>query len=611
MSQKCLTTIFSSEKALNSNMNLTICQKHQKPLSYYNKYKPGNDSICIDCLINEIKEGKEQNLYLPISNLEQEYYDQKNTFFQIIEQANNLKKYESYINNFEILLSNYFSKFIGKFIRQKIFDNIPQKKIEIYQKYNTVTSKDIMNVLYNVEKEKYIVDNKTIDVFCHINKMQTIFIKNHDKLEKSFNDLLNGFFDDSIKTQSNEIFYQNDFVQSSPSLKSRDNLPSTQYGSKTSKDDNISQISSVDDLKSQIYNKIQEISNFASNFQKNNMENNEFDNKDEIKRYHFSNEINNNFLQRKKCELDADNNTLKISEETKAKNEFGWQRKKYGEDENSPINQNQKLNSFKSYSPSKFDYSKNAQNKKYNQIIQKICRKCCTSFETTKNEEFCQKCKYISDDDEDGRINKRGTIYFSHKRSKFGFFPKYFNGPKKARIQTHMGNKKYFGNKNVTLFYRNFGNKSLISSKKNFLNRYGKRISSPKDCKYNFYGKYPMNKRNRNYNNHFEKNALKEKKNYERRAKDDFEVDLDLESDGKINNKSGFGESNLLDKNENNNEEKKDDFFGDNKNNESKEKNEISEKFSKLENAKENDKDNDRFKNNNADNEDDDFECDF
>ena len=70
MNQKCLTTIFVPVQPLNFNITPpSICQKHQKPLSYYNKYKPDNEPICIDCLISET------NLYLTFSNLEQEYIE--------------------------------------------------------------------------------------------------------------------------------------------------------------------------------------------------------------------------------------------------------------------------------------------------------------------------------------------------------------------------------------------------------------------------------------------------------------------------------------------------------------------------------------------------------
>jgi hypothetical protein len=72
---------------LNFNVNPpSICQKHQKPLSYYNKSKPDNDPICIDCLMDETKSGTDSNLYIPFSNLEQEYYYQKNAFSKLLNK---------------------------------------------------------------------------------------------------------------------------------------------------------------------------------------------------------------------------------------------------------------------------------------------------------------------------------------------------------------------------------------------------------------------------------------------------------------------------------------------------------------------------------------------
>ena len=138
MNQKCLNTIFVPVHPLNYNSNPpSFCQKHQKSLSYYNKYKPDDEPICIDCLLDETKTGTESNLYIPFSNLEQEYHYQKNAFFQIIEQANNMKKYDSHITNFQNLLTNFFSQFISKFLRDAILsnsDNSPQKKIRIQRK---------------------------------------------------------------------------------------------------------------------------------------------------------------------------------------------------------------------------------------------------------------------------------------------------------------------------------------------------------------------------------------------------------------------------------------------------------------------------------------------
>jgi len=260
MNQKCLTTIFVPVQPLNFNITPpSICQKHQKPLSYYNKYKPDNEPICLDCLISETKEEFDSNLYLPFSNLEQEYYYQKNAFFQIIEQANNMKKYDGHITNFQRLLTNFFSQFISKFLKDKIFinSNSPQKKVDFYEKNKTCLSpKDIMNILNKVENEKYILENKCADVFCQINKLQIMLLKNHEKLAESFKDLLNKFFEDPYREFSNEKEKLKEHISNKTQLNkitsslhnnSPKNTPEylskTQFETKMKSEDNISQFS--------------------------------------------------------------------------------------------------------------------------------------------------------------------------------------------------------------------------------------------------------------------------------------------------------------------------------------------------------------------------------
>ena len=95
------------------------CEKHQKPLLYYNKSKPENDPICLDCLTEEAKEINSPNLYVPLPNIEQDFYFQKKSLNQIKDQANNEKKYGKHIYNFQQLLTRYFSQFITKFIRYR------------------------------------------------------------------------------------------------------------------------------------------------------------------------------------------------------------------------------------------------------------------------------------------------------------------------------------------------------------------------------------------------------------------------------------------------------------------------------------------------------------
>ena len=596
MNQKCLTTIFVPVQPLNFNITPpSICQKHQKPLSYYNKYKPDNDPICLDCLISETKEESDSNLYLPFSNLEQEYYYQKNAFFQIIEQANNMKKYDGHITNFQRLLTNFFSQFISKFLKDKIFinSNSPQKKVDFYEKNKTCLSpKDIMNILNKVENEKYILENKCADVFCQINKLQIMLLKNHEKLAESFKDLLNKFFEEpygefsnekaklkehiSNKTQLNKITssLHNNSPKNTPEY-----LAKTQFETKTKSEDNISQFSPGDELIINFDDKIKEISNFTTNININMEkekifeENGEFDIEDEKKSIN-GNEINNSFSENKNFDFNMENNNIfeegsgkiKVEKELewrKKKNnneELAWRRKKNDDDDiyldhkekinklieqdknkkatvNQSFYQNKKPNfkkksnlnkSYQKYKQPKYNFSKKIEYKQYNQFKQKTCLRCCSSFITTKNEEICQNCKYASD--EDNHLNNRKIKEFSNKSGKYGFFSKNYIGQKKPHIPSRPGNKKMFGKKLETSFNRHFCNKTLIHSSSNFLSHHNNRMNSPK--------LYDENKRF--FNSKFKLNRGKENyddnrngkfgmKKYNLSKNDDFEVDLESE----------------------------------------------------------------------------------
>lgn len=604
MNQKCLTTIFVPVQPLNFNINPpSFCQEHQKPLSYYNKNKPDNDPICLDCLIKEAKEGKDINLYLPFSNLEQEYYYQKNAFFQIIEQANNMKKYDAHITNFQRLLTNYFGQFIAKFLKEKIFgnssnssnSNLTPKNVDFYDKNNTcLNSKEIMNILNKVENEKYILDNKCADVFSQINQLQRILLINHDKLEKSFKDLLYGFFDikndqSTEKDNLKEIHTnkRNASIPSNSSQKSQDFPVSTRYQSKTTPiDDNINEFSPIGDLKGHFSDKFLTTSiNLNMEKEKIFEENIEFELDEEKKSVNSHNDINSSFQEKKFPELFPEKAQEKISSNTKVENElewrkkkcdeepFGWRRKSDDDDDicrehkdkinklieqdknkKSSSNQsffqpkknfNKKCNlnkSFQKYNPAKFCFSKKIDYKQYNQFMQKTCKKCGSSFVTTKDDETCQNCKYISDDEE--KLKRKGHRDFSNKNGKFRFFPKNFCGSKKQYLQGRAGNKKFFSRKNETSFNRQFGNKTLIHSNSNFLslNHLGNnnRMNSPKGCdehkKFNINGRYnKLNKGKEKHEQNHGKNNFEKKKYQQKKNSDDFEVDLETDNENKSN----------------------------------------------------------------------------
>lgn len=715
MNQKCLTTIFVPVQPLSFNVNPpSVCQIHQKPLSYYNKYKPNNDPICMDCLLNEINEGKELNLYLPISNLEQEFYYQKNAFYQIIEQANNIKKYDIHINNFQRLLTNYFSQFIGKFINERIFHNIPQKNVELCDKNTTcLNSKDMMNILNKVENEKFILDNKSADVFCEINILEKTFLKSHEKLEKEFKDLLIGFFVDSkimsfsgkekinlkeidCNNSSNEKnkTNSNPSNSNSSSKKCLNIFSSAKNINKTLNEENISKISPIDEPKENLNDKNKEICNVSHDINMNMEtekifdENIDFDIEEEVKKNPFHNDLNNSFSEKGNYETFKKNNERENQEDIKTENdqklelgqkqskeeELPWRRKKTDEDDaiyrehkdkinklieqdknkkacNTSMNQsfyqrkknnykknqnNSNLNkSFQKYNPNKFNFSKKIEYKQYNQFSQKSCLKCGSSFITTKDEDCCQNCKYISDDE---RLKKRRNKDYQNKKGKF-YFQKNYGGQKKYHIQSH-GIKKYPGNKNDTPYNRNYNNKTLIHSNSTYSKLFGKNLNSPKGLeehkKYNMNTKYKMYKGKEKYDDKFGKNNFGSQKYYERKNrdnknnKDDFEVDLESGEDNDINNQSGNNtdnnkeemsfckttfdalNENILKKNceKSDNETEKNDDFDENKNEES-DNSEISEKKDNNENSDEDNGDNDGDSNVDGANEENEFEADF
>ncbi len=594
MNQKCLNTIFVPVHPLNYNSNPpSFCQKHQKSLSYYNKYKPDDDPICVDCLLDETKADTDSNLYIPFSNLEQEYYYQKNAFFQIIEQANNMKKYDSHIANFKNLLTNFFSQFISKFLKETISDKSPQKKVEIQEKNNNcLNPKEIMNILNKVENEKYILDNKCADVFCQINKFQTILLNNHEKLAESFKNLLNNFFEESsqelsnqkesnkknnIKDQSNKA---NDSPKNTPEYSTK-----TQFETKTRSDDKINQFSPGEELLINFEDKIKEIPNFSNNIHLNMEkdkifeENIEFDIEEEKKSVN-ANEINNSFTELGLNEKDLGKikveNELEWRKKKGDNKELAWRRKK-NDDDNIYLDHKEKINqlieqdkskkvtanvsfikstknigfknksnlnkSLQKYQQHKYNFpKKKIEYKQYNQFEQKICKRCNSSFITTKNEEICQNCKCVSDEDE--KINNRRLRNYSQKNGKFGFFQKNCIGQKKLHISSRIGNKKTFDKKGLTQFNRHFCNKALIHSNSNFLNhRNNNRINTlnPYDSNKRFFNsKYKTNRGKDNYDGKFGK-----KKNKVGRT-DDFEVDLEGDEESLDNNKANDGEKSFF-----------------------------------------------------------------
>ena len=571
MNQKCLSTLFMPVQQLKLNFNsLSVCPIHQKPMSYYNKYMPENEPICGDCLFIQAKEGKNSNLFVPSSNLEQEYYYQKNAFFQIIEQANNIKKYEAHIKFFQNLLTNYFSQFISKFLKEKInVKNDELKRLELGAKAECMNVKDVMSLLNRVEKEKYILENKSADVFFQLNKYHLILLKNHHKLEEAFKNMLYNFFGESTngssnmqdnekskelmlcKTQSNKKnpkyakFHDIPFKSniSMPSDSSKKNHDFMNINNNLYKEEKFSHFSPNEDLRIDLNSKIKEITSFgSSNINRNMAQEKMFEEKEDMEPEKNKKDDEDYFSPVKTEQNEKENS------EGKKENDLEWRRKNDDKDEiylehKKMINQliekdkNKKSNhsfyrpkkkSFKKNhnsnkfynnkhnNSSKFTHPKKVEYKQYNQFSQKNCRKCGDLFSSLKNDykenDFCQKCKYSLNKDDN--FDKRRIHDFSSKNVKRGFFSNNF--AKKGNIDTkfqHFRGKKRLGNRNENHFI----------SRGNCMNSYNKRNNSRE-------GRNFCKKPGFTFDN--EKDKSRKKFN-----KDDFEVDLDSGDDSKDDEK--------------------------------------------------------------------------
>lgn len=498
--QNYLSPMFVPMKPLNLNLGTPkLCEKHKKPLSFYNKYKPEKEPVCIDCLTDDVKELNTPNLYLPYSNLEQDYYFQKKSLIQIIEQANNIKKYEKHIINFQQLLIRYFSQFITKFIKEKIFHtmNGNKKENDVLEKVNnspTNSSQDIMNALNKFESEKFILENKCADVFCQINKLQTIFLKNHAKIETYFKDLLSECFEENdecnlnsnekshlsqnnfthCKTQSNKknpnlmncVNIQNEYISSSNSSApcnsiniNQDSMSNSRSTKKSPQNNPINQFSS--NGKCDI--KINENKNIPSNININMEKERIFEESPKSKiekginsspesdknsdvNFNSSPEKNYSNMNREVPSRKEEDNLIYRSHKEKINNLIEKDKNKktnqsFYQSKKPNMRKRSKLNNkpFQRYKP-KYGQRKKVEYKRYNQFITKNCRKCGNSFPTLENSGkddcYCQNCRPKSvEDDEPGNrnINKRDSS-FKRDRNDFGKYsynPKNFNSHKK------------------------------------------------------------------------------------------------------------------------------------------------------------------------------------
>ena len=610
--QNFLNSLYVPMQSLNLNLGPPKnCEKHQKPLYYYNKYKPEKDPICIDCLAEEAKELNPPNLYLHYSNLEQDYYFQKKSLIQATEQANNTKKYEKHISNFLQDLIGYFSQFITRFIKEKILLGLNKSQrgndfLEQFNLYSTNSIQEIMNVLNKLEKEKFIPENKCADVFCQIQKMQQIFLKNHRKIESHFKELLcdcfeekdeyslninsnekkdvNGFY--HYKTQSNKknpnlmncVNMQNGYLSNSndsaPLNSIKINIANSISGSKSSQIDKSNQFSS-NNKKDMNINEIQNNPiNININMEKEGIfeespiqkPEQRKEEKSEIllisnSKSNSSAKKNNQDIPKKKEE---DNlvykshkekiNCLIEQDKNKKLNQSFYQQRKPNMKKRSKLNK-----SFQKFNH-KFGHQKKFEYKQYNQFIQKTCQRCGNSFPSLENsgkeDSFCQNCRpSYNENKRDSSYNREGNDFH-----KYNYRSKNFITQKKKfgllSSSTHFWNKGKSNfmktKKDLSFNSHQYRPKTLHHSNSNFISRQNNRMSSPKP--FGRPKKFGLNNLKQKFNSNRDTENYDIKKYNEKNLNDDFEVELNSVEEGK-NNES-----------EEESEEKKDQSFNAKKN---------------------------------------------
>ena len=524
--QNYFSPMYAQMKHLNLNIGTPKnCEKHQKPLSYYNKYKPEKNPVCIDCLAEEAKDLSQPNLYLPYTNLEQDYYYQKKLLLEIIEQSNNIKKYEKHVISFQQLLIRYFSQFIIKFTKEKIFCNLNKTKkgLDFLDKINVFplnSSQDMMNVLSKFESEKFILENKCADVLGQINKMQQNFLKNHAKIESVFKDLLSDCFEDKenlkdsyqkaktnqndnfygFKTQSNKknenlmncvnmkyAYYSNSNISAPCHSINIQNNQDTISNIASPKSNEINQYSPKENINININESPSIPSNININMEKERIF--EESPKPKIEQRENTNS-NSESIQNMNPMFDSSpkkNHPNSEKEIPKKKEEDSLVYHSHKEkinsliekDKNKKVNQsfyqpkrsnNKKMpklnNSFQRFKP-KFGTKKKFEYRQYNQFVQKICKECGASFPSLensgKNELFCKNCRPRLDED-DGRSRRNISQRDSSYNRERNDYNKYSYRPKNNFISQ----KKKFGASSSSSHYWNKGKNNYTKKDSSF-----------------------------------------------------------------------------------------------------------------------------------------------
>lgn len=197
--------ISNPENLSTSIKKISICDKHNKPLTFYNISNPWKIPLCIDCLLDKTKREEESskgrstpslmNHYIPCENLKNEFNSAITTFQTTQSKVkSNMIKYENYFK----LLQETFMKFMNKKINeyfQKIFTKMKEmQKSSPLNLYSVMSPQAMLSFITSNEVSLKELQEKKIKIFDTICQLQNKLLSSNCKLTESINILLDKFF---------------------------------------------------------------------------------------------------------------------------------------------------------------------------------------------------------------------------------------------------------------------------------------------------------------------------------------------------------------------------------------------------------------------------------
>lgn len=212
-----------NEQSINStiifNVNIKepyVCEKHCKPLTFYNVTYPWKKPLCIDCLGEETKKEEELllknsvipviNRYIPSSQLIDQFFLTIKSMEEIQPKLiDSNSSYEKYLFQLEETLMKFMNKVVKNYF-SKVLKKLRIMENKIIKPYPALTPLDILNFINTQEKYIEELKNKKTQNYSIINKMQTKLIEYHSFLEEQLQSLFNSFFTkDTFQNKSKEL----------------------------------------------------------------------------------------------------------------------------------------------------------------------------------------------------------------------------------------------------------------------------------------------------------------------------------------------------------------------------------------------------------------------